>query len=99
MRNTGGRDHRPGPDVCVHLVGVPAEVVEVQGSMAVVSTSGSSYQVSVLVAPSESEPGWVAYTTDGRKIVLTGAPTVIIDPQTVRRFGEVKKEEVKPTDG
>jgi hypothetical protein len=79
------------------IIGTPAKVVEVRGSMTVVSASGSSYPASLLRAPTNDEPNWVVYTVDNRRVVLTGAPTVVIDSETVQRFGEEKPEE--PTDG
>jgi hypothetical protein len=79
------------------VIPTPAKVVEVRGSMTVVSTSGSSYPARLLQAPTNDEPNWVVHTVDNRRVVLTGAPTVVIDSETVQRFGEEQQEE--PTDG
>lgn len=99
------RDDGPGPVIAVvSLIGLvlivvfsfiptPDKVVEVRGSMTVVSASGSSYPARLLRAPTNDEPNWVVYTVDDQKVVLTGAPTVVIDSETVQRFGEEKPEE------
>jgi hypothetical protein len=103
------RDDGPGPVIAgmalisivavvlVAAIATPAKVVEVRGSMTVVSTSGSSYPARSLQAPTNDEPNWVVHTVDNRRVVLTGAPTVVIDSETVQRFGEEQQEE--PTDG
>ena len=79
--------------VLFSVIGAPDKVVEVRGSMTVVSASGSSYPARLLRAPTNDEPNWVVYTVDDQKVVLTGAPTVVIDSETVRRFGEEEKPE------
>ena len=82
-----------GAVIVLSAVSASDKVVEVRGSMTVVSASGSSYQARSLQAPTNVEPNWVVHTVDNRKVVLTGAPTVVIDSETVQRFGEEPQEE------